>query len=209
MLIDTWELSLILLCAFQPSQAITFGVPRENASSCLCDDAVTYEDCVTTAPSECHQVVLGLGYTYVQYFCGYDEICTSKASSYEAYEMALKNLNEYDIIGITEDLDGFIRDTVDVMQISEVTVSLTAPRVKITSFGQNISASAVARILEYNAQSTELALYKEILKRLAYRRSACGLLKELGQSLRITSENIDALTGNWPHCLSRTRVDSR
>jgi len=142
-----------------------------NFSSCLCQNETSFNDCVLNSTPECDEKILGLDYTYLQYFCGYAEICSQRPDSIEAFQRALRNLETYFMIGLTEDLSGFVRELARSFPFLGYDESLlSARRMQRVSTSENnpgttsLSANAVKKVLQYNKGSNELLLYREILR---------------------------------------------
>lgn len=130
-----------------------------------CSNNMTYSHCVTSAPSRCDEDILGLGHTYVKYFCGYEEVCIDRPGSAEAYNKAVRNLEQYDIIGLTELLDDFLIAL--TRRLPFLTFDSWDPptTMKVSNTGNALSKKALQKVIEFNVNSTEVALYRRILKR--------------------------------------------
>ncbi len=139
-------------------------------SECYCTDDTSFNDCVLKATSDCFSELLGLGYTYVTYFCGFDRICSEQPASREAYTQAVRNIGEYDLIGLTELLDEFIVSLTTRLPFLSFD-SWSAPKQAKQSNSKSLSKEAVRKILQYNSQSNELKLYREILERYKFLQS--------------------------------------
>lgn len=149
--------------------------PRKRVgafSSCLCTNSTTFEECVMIAPPECYEKVLGLGHTYVSFFCGHEDVCMSEPESEAAFLKAVRNLDELDLIGLTEDLAAFFADVAGMIPGLEH-VDWAIPHEKKTKKG-HLSRAALDKILTYNNASNELKLYREIRRRYCWRRGFCG-----------------------------------
>ena len=143
-----------------------------NYSECLCTNTTSFEECVLHVQPKCYEKVLGLQHTYVQYFCGHGEICTREPGSEEAHAQAVRNLDNYDLIGITEDLQSFFTDIQHMVPFEHIDGRV--PNVKQSGVSA-LNAEVVKTLLAYNVRSTELKLYREILRRYLYRRGFCGI----------------------------------
>lgn len=135
--------------------------------------------------SKSHQmvVILDLGHDQVSYFCGYDDVCMENPDSEEALQLALKHMQRYLVVGLTEETEDFL------LTVTKLVPFLTFndwkyPEMKKTTVNSTnrVSSEAVRKILEYNRRSRELKFYEAVARRYS-KLKECLFAQKLAVSI--------------------------
>jgi hypothetical protein len=160
--------------------------PRKRTGAydrCMCTNETTFDECVISAQPECYKVILDLGHDQVSYFCGYDDVCMENPDSEEALQLALKHMQRYLVVGLTEETEDFL------LTVTKLVPFLTFndwkyPETKKTTTNttDRVSSEAVRKILEYNRRSTELKFYEAVVRRYS-KLKECLFAQKLAVSI--------------------------